>query len=308
MFDLTWERSIPIINIDFKKVQSIFTAYDHDLIVIDHKAIHLGCRNSNFVVSTNKGRYLLRMAPVNEINNEIRAFELVKNKIRVPELLFHVLENDINIFIYQYIDGVSLQEHIIKNGYCEPALLRQAAESAAIIHNIPKEKIMGFEKYDLPPFETWYQLFLDNPTVKNRLGGNLHGRIQTLVSDKQEFLPVINEYNSFIHCDFRPANMLVDAGGQVYFVDWESAGLGHSLADAGQFFRYRSFFNASQIEEFERVYNENAIRKLPSDWVLLSLFMDLINPLQMLSSNQEMTAKANDLINVVEKTLMYFGY
>ena len=307
MLDLTWERSVPMIDVGLDEVKRIFADYDRDLTVIDFDAIRLGARNSNFAVLTNRGKYLLRMAPVNDINNEVPAFELMKDKVKVPDLLFHTRERDLNLLIYRYIDGLSLQKLIIDSG-CEPAWLEQAAEAAASIHGIPKEKAAGFEEYALPPFETWHQIFLDHPKVKARLGGNLHKRTQRLVSDKQELLPEIDAYHSFAHRDFRPANMLVDTNDQVWFVDWEAAGTGHLLGDIGQFFRYRSFFSASHFERFEQVYNEHAIRRLPKNWVELSLFMDLVNPLQMLSANQEIPAKAADLIHVIEETLSYFGY
>lgn len=117
-----------------------------------------------------------------------------------------------------------------------------------------------------------------------------------------------NRYESFIHCDFRPANKLVDEDKQVFIVDWESACTGHSLADIGQFFRYRFFFNNTHISLFEKVYNTYAIRKLPDNWYELSLFRDLVTPLQLLSSNQEASYRNADLINIINRTLDYWEY
>lgn len=102
--------------------------------------------------------------------------------------------------------------------------------------------------------------------------------------------------------------MLVDENNQVFFVDWESASIGHSLTDIGQFLRYRSFFKNIDIEIFEQVYNTFANRKLPDNWFELSLFIDLVNPLQILSINQETPFRNTDLINIIEGTLAYWGY
>lgn len=307
MLDLDWERSIPIIDMKIDELKSILTEYDNTLTVTDFNAIQLGCRNSNFIVYTNKGKFLLRIANIDDLNNENIAYELVKDEINVPTLLFHTTKHKANIFIYQYINGVSLQKLIIENNQCDYYLLEQVAKAAAIIHNIPKEKTMGLAEFDVPPFEMWCQCFLNNPTVRVRIGKKTHERIQRLVLSKQRLISEIDSYKSFIHCDFRPANMLVDENKQVFFVDWESACTGHSLADIGQFLRYRSFFKDTHIGLFEQVYNTFSNRKLPDNWFELSLFRDLVNPLQILSSNQETPFRNADLTNIIDETLAYWS-
>ncbi len=308
MLDLDWERSIPITDVKFDELKNIFTEYDKALTVTDFSAIQLGCRNSNFIVSTNKGKFLLRIAKISDLNNENIAYEIVKDKINVPNLLFHTSNNKAKIFIYQYINGVSLQKIIIKNNHCDNTSLEQVARTAAIIHNTPKEKTIRLSEFDVPPFKMWFQYFLDNSTVKSQLHTELFERIKRLVLDKQEFIPEIDDYQSFIHCDFRPANMLVDENKQVFIVDWESACTGHSLADIGQFLRYRSYFKDTHIKLFEQTYNTFANRKLPDNWFELSLFRDLVNPLQLLSSNQEAPFRNSDLINIIKESLAYWGY
>lgn len=308
MLDLDWERSIPIIDVKYDEVRSIFTEYDKALTVTDFSTIQLGCRNSNFIVSTNKGKFLLRIANINDLNNENIAYEIVKDKINVPNLLFHTMNHKAKIFIYQYINGISLQKIIIKSNQCDNTLLEQVARAAAIIHNAPKEKTIKLAEFDVPPFEMWYQYFLENSMVKSQLDTELCERIKRLVLDKQEFITEIDDYQSFIHCDFRPANMLVDENKQVFIVDWEAASTGHSLADIGQFLRYRSFFKDTHIKLFEQTYNTYANRKLPDNWFELSLFRDLVNPLQLLSSNQEAPFRNSDLRNIIIETLAYWGY
>lgn len=308
MFDLDWERYMPILDIEIDELKIIFTEYDKTLTVSAFNAIQLGCKNSNFIVCTNKGKFLLRITNITDFNNEIIAYELVKGKINIPNLLFHTTKHKTNIFVYQYINGVSLQKHIIENNQCDHSLLEQVAKASAIIHNTPNEKTIGLAEWDVPPYKVWYDSFLDNPMVRKRISEELRERIQQLVLDKQKLISEIDSHKSFIHCDFRPANMLVNEHKQVFFVDWEGACTGHSIADIGQFFRYRTFFNDTHINLFERVYNTFAQKRLPDNWFELSLFRDLVNPLQLLSSNQEAPLRNADLINIIEGTLVYWGY
>jgi thiamine kinase-like enzyme len=308
MFDLNWERYIPILDIKIDELKNIFTEYDKTINVSDFNAIQLGCKNSNFIVCTNRSKFLLRITNLTDFNNEIIAYELVKGKINIPNLLFHTTKHNMNIFIYQYINGVSLQKHIIENNQCDHSLLEQVAKASAIIHNTPKEKTVGLAEWDVPPYEVWYESFLDNPMVRARIGEEMRERIQRLVFDKQKFISEIDSFKSFIHCDFRPANMLVNEYKQVFFVDWEGAWWGHSIADIGTFFRFRPFFNDTHINLFEQVYNSFAKKKLPDNWFELSLFRDLVNPLQLLSSNQEAPLRNADLVNIIEGILTYWDY
>ena len=309
MLDLGWERYIPISNMSIDELKNIFTEYDKTIDVLDFSPIRLGCKNSNFVVYTNKGEFLLRITNLSGFNNEIPAYELVKGKINIPNLLFHTTKNNMSILIYQYISGVSLQKNIVESEQCDNSVVEQAAKAAAIIHSTPKEKIIGFAEYNLPPFEIWYEYFLDSETTKMLMGEAMCKRVKQLVLDKCKFISEIDSYKSFIHCDFRAANMLVDKHGQVFFVDWESAGTGHSLGDIGQFFRYRLFFNEAHIGLFEQTYNTFANRKLPDNWFELSQFRDLVNPLQLLSlSNKDTPLRNADLINIIEETLAYWNY
>ncbi len=89
--------------------------------------------------------------------------------------------------------------------------------------------------------------------------------------------------------------MLVDEHKRVFFVDWEGASTGHSIADIGQFLRYRKFFDDIHTNLFEQIYNTFANKRLPDNWFELSLFRDLVNPLQILSSNQEAPFRNADL-------------
>jgi aminoglycoside phosphotransferase (APT) family kinase protein len=133
-------------------------------------------------------------------------------------------------------------------------------------------------------------------------------RVHRLIRDSRSKLREIDRYQGFIHSDFRPANMLLDKQNRVYIVDWEFPCSGHILGDIGQFFRYRSCFDAEHLVVFEREYNRQAAVTLPPNWYELGRLRDLVNPLQMLGDNNELPSKFQDLKHIILATLEYFGY
>lgn len=309
--DNLWERSIPFYNMDIKKIIDLFAEYDKHFEILNYTPINVGCRNSNYKVHTNKGYFLLRICPLNDISykKERTISQFFHGYINVPKLLF-VSENNITqriCLIYEYIHGISMQEMLIQGGNFEDSIIIQVAESASYIHTHDIINNGEFDN-DYPPFLTWYDLFLEKEIVTERIGKEIKNRVKTLIAHKKSSLYEIDKQICFIHSDFRPANMLIDKNNRIWIVDWEFSGFGHSLADIGQFFRYDNCFNPRQIRIFQEAYNSSSNRILPPDWYELSKLRDLINPLQMLGAKENLPQKYSDLINLVLNTLTFFGY
>lgn len=309
--DNLWERSIPFYNMGIKEITVIFTEYDKHIEILSYFLINVGCRNSNYKVYTNKGYFLLRICPLNDISykKERTISELFYRYLNIPKLLF-VSEDNITqriCLIYEYIHGESMQEMLIQRGKLEDSVIIQVAESASYIHNYDITNKGVFDN-DYPPFVTWYDLFLEKEIVAERIGKGVKGRVKTLIADKKRDLYEIDKYISFTHSDFRPANILIDRNNSIWIVDWEFSGFGHNLGDIGQFFRYENNFNQKQIRIFQEAYNYSSKRSLPSDWYELSKLRDLVNPLQMLGAKENLPQKYTDLKNIVLNTLAFFGY
>lgn len=309
--DNLWERSIPFYNLEIKEILDIFKEYDKHFEIFNYNRINVGCRNSNYKVSTNKGCFFLRICALNDssFKKEKIISETFYGPIKIPKLLY-VSEDNVTrrtCLIYEYIHGNSLQELQAQIGNFEDDTIIQVAESASYIHNCDilfNEEI----NIDCPPFLTWYDLFLDKELVTERIGKDVHKRVKKMLENKRKELHEINSYISFIHSDFRPANMLIDKSRNIWIVDWEFSGFGHSLADIGQFFRYVDCFEPRQIKVFEETYNRNSNRNLPSDWYELSKLRDLVNPLQMLGAKENLPQKYMDLKKLIIDICNFFGY
>lgn len=311
--DNLWERSIPFYKVNIKDAESIFKEYNNSLEILDLTAINIGCRNSNYKITTDNGLFLLRICPLGDTSWEKEKIisELLSKDINVPRLLFSSEDNITQrvCLIYEFIDGCSLQQSITANGTFEDNIITQAAETAAHIHNFDVINNGEFTTLDnYPPFLMWYDLFLENDAAAMRIGNDDKERIKKLISAKQDDLNVIAQYTSFIHSDFRPANMLVDKNNKIWIVDWEFSGFGHRLADIGQFFRYSNCFNSEQIRKFEEMYNRISKKPLPDNWYDLSKLRDLVNPLQMIGTKEDLPEKYKDLKNLILDTLNFFGY
>ena len=309
--DNLWERSIPFYNLGLREMEKVFREYDKNIEILNYNPINVGCRNSNYKVVSNKGCFFLRICPQNDFSykKERIISEVFNEQVKTPKLLY-TSENNITertCLIYEYIDGNSLQEIQLQRSGIEDDIIIQVAKNAAIIHN--HEILFDFEfNVDYPPFLTWYDLFLDKKVVAERLGKDIKKRVKAMLKSKKRDLLEIDTYISFIHSDFRPANMLIDKSHNVWIVDWEFSGSGHRLADIGQFFRYADCFEHRQIKIFEEVYNCYSNRNLPSDWYELSRLRDLVNPLQMLGAKENLPQKYVDLKKLVVETCSFFGY
>jgi Predicted aminoglycoside phosphotransferase len=308
--DNFWERSIPIYKVDLTEINKIFHDFNHRLTVLSFKVVNIGCRNSNFIVETDLGTYVLRISPPNDNGyiNEKAVYRLFKNIINIPTLYYTALYKNRACLIYEYINAVSLQSKCSDGIQFENDIIKQVAKTAALIHNLRSDEINEFTKLDLPPYITWYEFFLNNCNVSRRLGNETIKRVKRLIRENEANLCIIDSYQSFIHRDFRPANMLIDNNNVVFTVDWESAGMGHTLADIGQFFRYRNCFDKEQLSVFEIEYNLYATTHLPKNWFDLGKLRDLVNPLQMVGANDELPLKYEDLKCIILDTLEYFGY
>jgi len=306
--DADWERSIPFYNISLTTTESIFRQFDERIYVFGIDRVPTGCRNSNYAVSTSRGRFFMQICPesvARTLSRESLA-AIGKNGVSMPEMLYCSGQNPTGrlVMIYEFIEGVPLEAVDMNDDVIE-----QVAGAAAGIHHADIRNDGTYISLDdYPAFFGWYDMFLSREPAVSRLDPETVARIKALIGDNLHNLQRIEQYESFIHCDFRPANMILGSDGGVFITDWEFAGFGHTLADIGQFFRYGERFSSRHAELFFRAYNRRAARPLPDEWYALAKLRDLVNPLQMLGSRMHMPNRERDLIRVVNHTLEYFGY
>ncbi|MCK9330166.1 MAG: aminoglycoside phosphotransferase family protein [Candidatus Cloacimonetes bacterium] len=293
-----WERSQKIIEISLTEVQITFP----ELKITSISSILNGCRNTNYIIHSTNHKYLLRLfSDKNElINNEINAYKLLHIYVNMPNLIAVGQILDYKYILYEFIEGEIFQSYIDFNKFVSEDCIRQVANNLALIHNAEINNCSLFVSFDLPPYNQWYSYFLSSLFLQKRLGKDLLKQVTGYLDANKIFFDEIESYQSLIHCDFRPANMILSSSQKLYIIDWEYSGKGHSLADIGQFFRYSRYFTQKNRDQFFEEYNRLAILKLPDNWYKLCRIRDLVNPLQLLGSEQEKPIMYKDLLNVVK--------
>ena len=301
--DINWERSLPYYDLTQTELLTVFPRFKNTKLLALER-ITIGCRNTNYLLTTIKSKYLVRICSVKSalISNEIAFNHNLTKIINCPQLLDYCFKDKKYFMLYQFIAGTNLSHYLINNELSRMNIIH-IAEMLAKTHSFQPPEDVKLEKLDLPPFESWYEYFLSHQVAAKLLGNRRIREIKKFVRNNPLLLTQIVNYSSFIHSDFRPANMIITSKQEIYIVDWEYCGLGHSLADIGQFFRYRACFNSWHKELFAKTYNQFSLKKLPNNWYLLARLRDLINPLQMLGNVEKKLHMQADLLNVVDNIL-----
>ncbi len=303
--DIHWERSYPYYKLDSKQLKDIFTVFKHKEI-FDVKLIEIGCRNSNFILRTKTATFLLRVTSQDSamIVNELALNQELAKIIKIPKLLDYSLKNKRYFILYEFIKGVNFSHFLCQEEIREEHII-QVGESLAKIHSFQTR--LKIQEFDLPPFSSWFKLFLSNKKTQRLIGEKRIKMIEDFIANNQNLLNEIEIYKSFIHSDFRPANMILASSDDIYIVDWEYSTNGHSLADVGQFFRYRDCFSKQDKILFAKAYNTYAETKLPDNWYLLGRLRDLINPLQLIGNVEKKLQQEKDLLEVIDDIIADFS-
>ena len=297
------DRYTDFVDISFELACTIVNQYDKSILVESISEIKRGRANSNYILDTSKGTFVLRVCRgKSTYDNEIVIERELDKYIKRPELLYHTVFDGNPYLIYKYIDSRSLGEmNEISN-----EIIEQVAIICAQIHNTSILRIKDIKKLDLPPFRFWYDHFLENNNTIKRVGVDVQQRLKKVINSSHKELESIDSLHTVIHNDFQLDNLIVDTNKKVFITDWESATVNHMITDIGQFFRFSKKFSQNQFDIFEHFYNNEAKVPLPENWYELARLRDLVNLLQLISSDQELPNYHMTLKNLIIETLDFF--
>ncbi|MDR3594945.1 aminoglycoside phosphotransferase family protein [Clostridium sp.] len=311
-----WERTFPFLEIDKTIVSKLFKGILKESNIANVIPINQGCRTTNYIIETdgNKDKYLLKIFFSMEQNymREIKLLTMLKEDkaLMVPKIYkisnYELIGNR-QYAIYEYMDGKTIGMAINAGYELDEYFVRNVARSLAKIHSYKFNKV-GFldEKLhvpeELPPLVFWYENLMGN-MAKRRLGESIVNKINLIVKQNKEVLDELDKDIRLVHGDFQVTNILVKDGNLSGILDWEFAMAGHPIADIGQFFRYKEYFNKNLLEAFEDEYNKNSDYKLSGNWYKISKLRDLINLIQLIDTKDDMPKKHEHIKSMVVDTI-----
>ena len=313
--DEQWERKSKVLPINLDTANRLFHQFDSHAHVESIEPLSGGLINSNYRLDTNGHEhvFVLRIYPYDYAPcvREARITDLLACEL-VPKYRYHC--HDPALFpkpfaIVDFIEGEPLNAALSEGRYhSERQLYESIGEQLAWIHSHEYPDVGYIDANntpvnEYPPFETWYELFL-NEYSEQRLGSDLTRRIRQHLSNSTELLAQIKEGIALVHADFRPANILVEDGKLKAILDWEFSGADHTITDIGQFIRIQEQIGPLQERAFIEAYQGNAVHPLPANWRTLARLRDLVNLLQKMSSEEEIILHMHQHVRLlIERTV-----
>lgn len=313
--EYNWERTIPFLQIDRNKVNTLFEGILDKDSIMNITPISEGCRTTNYIVETTDKKYILKIffSTDETYKKEYNLLKMIEKELpvqKVYKISNNSIINEREYAIYNYIEGKTLGQ-ALKDGYIlNEDLVKEVARTLANIHSYKFNKI-GFldsslnVKDQLPPLNKWYEMFI-NERVEQRLGIDVVNTIRTIVKNNSSILIELDEDPRLIHGDFQGTNILICDGHLSGILDWEFTMSGHPLADIGQFFRYEQYFNEKFIKIFKLEYDKHSNYKLMDDWYKISKLRDLVNLIQLISGEEDMPNKYKNIKEIIMKNLQQF--
>jgi Ser/Thr protein kinase RdoA (MazF antagonist) len=286
---------------DFKSVSSevihaIFSKYNNQLLIQNVAPITVGMSTSNYMIEASSKRYLLKIYPKNNdhSNIEITAYNHAYYIIKVPEVLHFdnsktLIDNTYAIF--QYIDGMTLKQYVLKNNGFSNNIAYKIGSMLALLHR--KEYActallndnLSIKK-QIAQFENQSKSFLDGIPGKY-LNEIVKRDLEHFIEANRHLISRISEKNVFCHGDFIPSNILIDLYDSPWFIDFEYCLSVPRYYDIGKFFRtresYSKYIDDAAKRAFAQGYNAMSKSTLPEDWYKLSKIADIVVMLSLIN-------------------------
>jgi aminoglycoside phosphotransferase (APT) family kinase protein len=303
-----WERPA-YVDVSPATLSALIRLWRPNGVVRRCELISKGARNTNYRVGFEGGQteFVMRLyaSDFNAWKKEPALRRLLSNQVPMQSLVYSGFEPslfDRPLTVYEYVEGETLLDRLA-SGYRPPeALLRHLGNSLAGIHAHRYEKIGCLDDRlqvaeDLPPFEDWVDLFL-NEKARARLGREATERYCTFVRRHKSELEQIAQWNALVHGDYRPTNIVIQGDQLAAVIDWEFCMADHPFSDLGQITRH-GWMSASMESEFVRGYNELSAVPLSGNWKPLARLRDSINLLQLIGRATEAPKMYADLKRLI---------
>lgn len=293
---------------DKTEIASLLAPFDHSLTILDFSLIKDSMSNTGYIVTTNTGRYFLKLYSKTSDRIEAAALSYLENKINVPALLYYDGSKQRFPFAYtvtEFLDGVTFINHVRKSLKYPPEMAYEIGRMCAAIHErkyahdaLLDEKLNILQEL---PRTREKILHLLNGKPSEYLRPETIEKLRGFISENPELFDRIEAESVLCHGDFGYGNIMISAG-KVYFIDFEFAYSGSRYHDIGHFFRRKdndvqALIDSQIYDAFAQGYNSVSAAPLPSDWLTLAQLCDINAMLCLLTYDNVPTEWVEDIEN-----------
>lgn len=306
------ERSIQNVHLsDQQLLELIRPAFPRATKVSDRKILSGGALNTTYKVHIDGRPFVLRIYVRDRIccGVERAIHQLIDTSVSTPRLIYANEAHDPWAYaIFEFVSGEHISE--VSNEF-KATLSYELGSLLASIHafKFPHAGLFGealsigqhFEVGSSPYFEEAFSIISKGKNVRIRLGDQLADEVVIFMQNHRDFFPIVRENICLTHSDFKPVNLLYNAQGKVFVLDWEFAHAGIGLLDFAILLRHRDQFPYHR-ESLVQGYKDRG-GSLPEEWFRSALITDFVNTLSLLETPSERPQLFQQLKRVIQETM-----
>jgi RimJ/RimL family protein N-acetyltransferase/aminoglycoside phosphotransferase (APT) family kinase protein len=306
------ERSIQNILLDHQQLLTLVRrAFPHCKKLEDWKILSGGALNTIYQFQINDGTFVLRLYARDRAHckTEKAIHQLIDTSVSTPKLIFaDELHEPWAYSIFEFISGVHISE--VSDSH-RSSLSYELGHELAAIHafTFPQAGLFGdgmnigypFERGSSPYYEKAFSVLSQEKNVRHRLGDKLTDATLAFMQKHKDFFPVVNDNICLTHSDFKPVNLLYDAQGKVFVLDWEFAHAGIGILDFAILLRHRNQFPLD-LNALESGYT-NSGGTLPDEWLRSAMVTDFVNIVTLMETPPERPQLFHQLKNAIQSTI-----
>lgn len=269
-----------------------------------------GALNTTYQVVINHHAYVIRIYARGKsfCKTENAIYDRIHETVSTPKLVY---SNDLHepwaYALFEFVSG----KHPYEVSVEEKRDLSQAiGQTLASIHafSFPSAGLfhegmnieVPFAQGSSPYYEKAVSVLSTSRYSRKHLGEKFSDQALTFMEKHQDFFPVVNNNVCLTHSDFKPVNLIYQAG-TLYVLDWEFAHAGIGILDFSLILRERDRFplDLDAIAEGYKAFGG----KLPDEWYRSALITDFVNIATLLDSPAERPKLCKQLRQGMQNTM-----